>query len=230
MLILILIYYNQYRCFGLKIKASSGNFMCTGLKSYFQWESSLNSTFDFGFEVPAIDQFIISGLNGGTSYINISSVLLSTLKSQCNGKNFVYSMFLNIPLVIFAEDGSVHKRVIISYSEKDNTITMDTPLPFSISQSAQIIFGPSRSRIAEKGVSLVESSDGLFSGFLGSISGTIGNNQNVVYDIINLISNRRSHVIGPNDTIYIWIKRIIKNNNLTSFSQRLRFNFDCEVV
>jgi hypothetical protein len=135
-----------------------------------------------------------------------------------------------MPIVVNSTDGSSHKRYISSYNPSTNQIIFNEQLPFSISINDQVIFGPSPSRSSVKGISMDESPDLRFSGFLGVVRyQAIGALQNILLPIPKIFTERYSPTIRSMDTIYIWIKRVIKNNNINNFDQRLFMSFDCEV-
>jgi len=224
-------YFTQFRCLGLNINAQQGDFVCSNISARFSWESSPYYTYDFAFEIPLFERVVSGNISGNNFSINVNALLTDLLLSRFNSNSvFSPSLLVGMPIVVNSTDGSSHKRYISSYNSSTNQIIFNEPLPFSISISDQIIFGPSPSRSSVKGISMDESSDPRFSGFLGVVRyQAIGALQNILLPIPPIFTERYSSTIKSMDTIYIWIKRVIKNNNINNFDQRLFMNFDCEV-
>ena len=224
-------YFTQFRCIGLNIIAEQGDFVCSNISARFSWEPSPYYTYDFGFEIPLFEKVISSNISGNNFAININPLLTDLLLSRFNSDSaFSPSLLIGMPVVVNSTDGSSHKRYISNYNSSTNQVIFNEPLPFSISISDQVIFGPSPSRLSVKGTSMDENSDTRFSGFLGFVRyQAIGGLQNISLPISPIFPERYSSTIKPMDTIYIWIKRVVKNNNIINFDQRLFMNFDCEV-
>jgi hypothetical protein len=224
-------YFTQYRCIGLNIIAQQGDFVCSNISARFSWEPSPYYTYDFGFEIPMFERVVSSNISGNNFSINLNPLLTDLLLSRYNSDSvFSPSLLIGMPIVVNSTDGSSHKRYISSYNLSTNQIIFNEPLPFSISSNDQIVFGPSPSRSSIKGISMDEGQDARFSGFLGVVRfQTIGSLQNISIPIPPIFSERYSSTIRSMDTIYIWIKRVVKNNNIINFDQRLFMNFDCEV-
>ena len=223
-------YFFQYRCLALNINALEGNFICSELASIFDWESSAYSSFDYGFEIPRIEKFTTSGLIGTDSTIPTDDALIELFRSNSNDLGNFATTFINgLPVTIESSDGSIQKRLISDFKQEEQKIYLNSKLPFSISASDSISFGPSPSTISYNGISMNQGGSALFTGFLGNNKNSIEGEKNQYNDIVSLLPARRSINIRTSDTFYIWIKHIVKNNNMSSFAQRIIISLDCKV-
>ena len=213
----------QYRCLALSINASDGNFVCSNLKSRFEWVHSIYSTFDYGFEIPALEKFIISGLTGSNVMIQANDSLIGLFESNYNGEIFSTTFLNGLPVTLRLMNGETHKRYIVSYNIATKQINLDRPISSIISSADTISFGPSPSVISQNGIRMNETKSDLFSGYMRD---NVDTPHNITGD--GMFPHRKLE-IRTSDTFYIWIKHIVKNNNMNNFTQKLIVNFDCEV-
>lgn len=223
-------YFFQYRCLALNINALEGNFICSELASIFDWESSAYSSFDYGFEIPRIEKFTTPGLTGTISTIQTNPALIELFRDNSNDlANFATTFIKGLPVTIELSDGSIQKRLISDFKESENKIYLDFPLSSNISTLDKISFGPSPSTISYNGISMNQGGSALFTGFLGNNKNSIEGEKKSYNNIVDLLQKRRSINIRTSDTFYIWIKHIVKNNNMSSFAQRIIISLDCKV-